>query len=460
MAASNEVAARIMEHLVAHDGDGGHGYSQGSNRWGNGVLETLEIDGHAYRFAGGDRDCSSGVISAYEAAGVDCGGATYTGNMRVHLCSTGNFEWKPMSYTAQRGDIYLNERSHTALCKSAVPDMLMQFSIDENGGIMGGREGDQTGSESNTRPYYDYPWDGILRFVGEGGAPAQGTQSSTIPDIRYRACSQAQGWLPEMLNHFDPSGSGDDYAGDGSPIIYLAVDMPGWYQARTQSSGWLPPVRGYDADDLEYGCAGDGTPITGIRCYSKPRGHRLARHRVRRCERRLRVPAEHARLGGHGRVDRRLRGQRWRYQRLQGQNRPSVGPYGRLRYRLAHGQPRPQQAIEDALWDGGRQHRKPAASRPRRADRNDACGEMLPSLEGRPCDPAGKRHRMARHFRNRWRKRPAPRGTAVHYRRKRGPSHCLAGYQMAQAGRQVHPSVRNAFPRNNRRRSRPYVKFG
>ena len=29
-----------------------------------------------------------------------------------------------------------------------------------------------------------------------------------------------------------------------------------------------------------------------------------------------------------------------------------------------------------------------------------------------------------------------------------------------QAGRQVHPSVRNAFPRNNRRRSRPYVKFG
>ena len=138
MAASNEVAAHIMEHLVAHDGDGGHGYSQGSNRWGNGVLETLEIDGHAYRFAGGDRDCSSGVISAYEAAGVDCGGATYTGNMRVRLCSTGNFEWKPMSYTAQRGDIYLNERSHTALCKSAVPDMLMQFSIDENGGIIGG----------------------------------------------------------------------------------------------------------------------------------------------------------------------------------------------------------------------------------------------------------------------------------------------------------------------------------
>ena len=111
MAASNEVAAHIMEHLVAHDGDGGHGYSQGSNRWGNGVLETLEIDGRSYRFAGGDRDCSSGVISAFEAAGVDCGGATYTGNMRARLCGTGNFEWKPMSYTARRGDIYLTSEA-------------------------------------------------------------------------------------------------------------------------------------------------------------------------------------------------------------------------------------------------------------------------------------------------------------------------------------------------------------
>ncbi len=73
MAAPNEVAARIMEHLVAHDGNDGHGYSQGSNRWGNATRESIVVDGVEYAFAGGDRDCSSGVISAYEAAGVDCG---------------------------------------------------------------------------------------------------------------------------------------------------------------------------------------------------------------------------------------------------------------------------------------------------------------------------------------------------------------------------------------------------
>lgn len=267
MAAPNEAAARIMEHLVAHDGDGGHGYTQGSNRWGNATVESIEVNGVRYAFAGGDRDCSSGVISAYEAAGVDCGGATYTGNMRARMCATGNFAWMPMSYIAQRGDVYLNERNHTAMCRSAVPDVLMQFSLNENGGIVGGREGDQTGRESNVRPYYDYPWDGILRYVGEGGAPAVGTTSAAVPDLRYRACSQANGWLDEMVNHWDSGGSGDDYAGDGSPMVYLALDMPGWYQARTQASGWLPTVRGYDIGDLERGCAGDGSPITGVRCY-------------------------------------------------------------------------------------------------------------------------------------------------------------------------------------------------
>ncbi|WP_302392767.1 hypothetical protein [Eggerthella sinensis] len=269
MAAPNEVAVRIMNHLVTHDGNNGHGYSQGSNRWGNGIRETLVIDGEAYSFAGGDRDCSSGVISAYEAAGVDCGGATYTGNMRSCMCSTGNFSWEPMSYTAQPGDVYLNERDHTAMCKTAVPDVLMQFSINENGDIIGGREGDQTGQESNTRPYYDYPWNGILRYIGEGSSdtPSYGTQDHSIPDLRYRVCSQAQGWLPEMVNHYDPSGSGDDYAGDGSPILYLAIDMPGWYQACTQQNGWLPAVRGYDASDREHGCAGDGSPVTAVRCY-------------------------------------------------------------------------------------------------------------------------------------------------------------------------------------------------
>ena len=60
MAAINEIAAQIMEHLCSHDW---HGYTQG-NRWGDGEYEALEIDGKKYTIAQGDRDCSSAIISA------------------------------------------------------------------------------------------------------------------------------------------------------------------------------------------------------------------------------------------------------------------------------------------------------------------------------------------------------------------------------------------------------------
>lgn len=171
-----QVAVELMKHLVTHDW---HGYSQVS-RWGDGEGTCdIDIGGKVYQLEQGDRDCSSGVISAYEAAGISCGGATYTGNMRQLMCGTGNFRWHPMSsgYVAQAGDIYLNEVCHTAMCLSAVPDMLMEFAISETGGI-DGAEGDQTGDESRIRAYYDYPWDGILECINREEAQT-GTVSNT-----------------------------------------------------------------------------------------------------------------------------------------------------------------------------------------------------------------------------------------------------------------------------------------
>ena len=67
-------------------------------------------------------------------------------------------------YIAQAWDVYLNEANHTAMCTSAVPDMLAEFSVSETGGI-DGVEGDQTGYESYIHSYYDYPWDGILECI-------------------------------------------------------------------------------------------------------------------------------------------------------------------------------------------------------------------------------------------------------------------------------------------------------
>lgn len=41
---------------------------------------------------------------------------------------------------------------------------LAQASIDEKGGISGGKVGDQTGYEIHTRSYYNYPWNVVLRY--------------------------------------------------------------------------------------------------------------------------------------------------------------------------------------------------------------------------------------------------------------------------------------------------------
>ena len=87
-----------------------------------------------------------------------------------------------MSFWASRGDIYLNESNHTAMCVDGGndgiygADMLAEFSISETGGIYG-QSGDQTGGESSIHGYYDYPWDGILHYNGK----ADGEESSSQP---------------------------------------------------------------------------------------------------------------------------------------------------------------------------------------------------------------------------------------------------------------------------------------
>lgn len=190
-----EAFAQVMEHLVSHDGGGGHGYSQ-ANRMGDGTTETICLsDGTTVTIAGGDRDCSSAVVTALRAVGVNTFGASYTGNMREQQLKTGLFGWRKMGVkSAQRGDIYLNEKCHTAVCVSpygsARGDLLAQFSISEKGTVTG-TKGDQTGRESNITAYYSYPWDGTLYWLGDGktlnGSNTE-VADNTVPslgDTRY-----------------------------------------------------------------------------------------------------------------------------------------------------------------------------------------------------------------------------------------------------------------------------------
>lgn len=185
-----EAFAQVMEHLVTHNGGSGHGYSQ-YNRMGDGTTETIRLsDGTTVTIAGGDRDCSSAVITALRAVGIHTFGASYTGNMKAELLKTGLFVWQAMGVaSAKRGDIYLNEKHHTAVCISGYGskrgDLLAQFSISERGTITGAK-GDQNGRESNIKPYYSYPWNGKLVWKSDGKT-LNGTNTevadNTDPDL-------------------------------------------------------------------------------------------------------------------------------------------------------------------------------------------------------------------------------------------------------------------------------------
>ena len=91
----------------------------------------------------------------------------------------------------------------------------------------------------------------VRRVLDKGGIPTHANEG--IKPMRFAVYTS--GWLPEGKE------------GDGSPIRYIAMDFPGWYQVCTEQSGWLPVVYKFDKMDFNQGCAGDGSPITAVRAY-------------------------------------------------------------------------------------------------------------------------------------------------------------------------------------------------
>lgn len=147
----SNVIEKAIEWAVDIANDNSHGYDQ-IGRWGD------------------DYDCSSLVISAYEQAGIPVkeAGATYTGNMLSAFKKCG-FEAIPykkgMNLIA--GDVLLNKKHHTALYIG--DGKIVQASINEKGGIVGGKTGDQTEREISVGSFYEFRhgWDCILRYSEE-----------------------------------------------------------------------------------------------------------------------------------------------------------------------------------------------------------------------------------------------------------------------------------------------------
>ena len=160
-----EKATKQMESWANDDS---HGYDQ-QYRWGQ----------------RGDYDCSAAVIQAWENAGVPVKtkGATYTGNMRSVFLANG---FKDVTSQVnlntgsglERGDVLLNYLNHTAMYVGNGQEV--EASINERGTTTGGQPGDQTGREFLIRPYRNYPWNCVLRYVGTG-ASSPSVKPSTKP---------------------------------------------------------------------------------------------------------------------------------------------------------------------------------------------------------------------------------------------------------------------------------------
>lgn len=159
--------------------DDSHGYDQ-VDRWGN-----------------PNYDCSGLVIDCLEKAGIPAksNGATYTGNMKRVMLSIGFTEVINQVNLSngsgmKRGDVLLNENSHTAFyCGNG---QLVHASINEKGGITGGQSGDQTGREICIRSYYNKPWNSVLRYTGESSG------SSTVTVKGYLSIGDTGDAVKEM----------------------------------------------------------------------------------------------------------------------------------------------------------------------------------------------------------------------------------------------------------------------
>lgn len=112
-------------------------------------------------YDGGDSDCSSLVIHTLQEAGFDTGDANSTHDLLPALAVRG---WTLANPPLQAGDILLSPGSHVAVYMG--DGMLAEANINENGDIVNGIPGDQTGQETRITEYYDHPWDYILRYSG------------------------------------------------------------------------------------------------------------------------------------------------------------------------------------------------------------------------------------------------------------------------------------------------------
>lgn len=206
---------RAVEWMLEISADNQHGYSQ-ANRWGP------------------DYDCSSFVISAWEQAGVPVktAGATYTGNMFDVFTRCGFTDVTDSVDLAtgagmQPGDVLLNHACHTA---AYIGNGQLVHARSSEGNSL---QGDQSGNEIRVQPYYNGPWDCVLRYTGAdaGSIPAAPRRSVLKKGMTGEDVRELQEKLVRL--GYDTGGTDGQYGNK----TFIAV-------AKLQEANNVTPVDG------------------------------------------------------------------------------------------------------------------------------------------------------------------------------------------------------------------------
>lgn len=230
-----EIAARIHADMC-NDDSNGYSWEPRHGEDGKGI-KTLTIDGKTYSYDRGSWDCSSSVCHAWQeaikytkyAGSLDAAVNTYT--MREVFTASGLFSWKPMSFIAARGDVYLGENTHTAMCQSQEPDVMSEFCINENGEVYGGRVGDQTGAEAAINPFRE-EFDGILHYNGKADNSTTHTTAPAQPRYRVKGIVKWGAWKSCGQSALSKNGIYD--------VEFSGLPKGSWFRLRLKGGEWLP----------------------------------------------------------------------------------------------------------------------------------------------------------------------------------------------------------------------------
>ena len=151
--------------------DDSHGYTQGAGRMGP-----------------TDYDCAGLCITAARKAGYPTGGATYTGDMIPTMTSAG---WTKLPYSRaalKRGDMEIRPKTatrggHVALCidDTKSPKVIVEAYMNEKGGAIGGKPGDQTGNEIRVTGDYAFGTYILRPPADPAPAPAPKPKPTVVP---------------------------------------------------------------------------------------------------------------------------------------------------------------------------------------------------------------------------------------------------------------------------------------